>query len=120
MEAEITSVDPFTLLSMRCCPIELRGAGGRARKDDSAELTDKQARIIQRVARGETWPSAAKAEGCRDSYARVIRTRMMKKPAVVKEIEASQAALREKTLFSRNKQASESRSDQRRPGSQKS
>ena len=59
--------------------------------DDTDKLTDKQARIIQRVARGETWPTAAKAEGCRDSYARVIRTRMRKNPAVMKALEAIRA-----------------------------
>ena len=53
----------------------------------SEALTDRQRRIIQRVARGEEWRTAAKAEGCTDSYSRVIRTRMKKNPAVAKALE---------------------------------
>jgi hypothetical protein len=59
--------------------------------DDIDKLTDKQARIIQRVAHGETWPTAAKAQRCSASYARVIRTRMKKNPAVIKALEAIRA-----------------------------
>ena len=57
----------------------------------SEELTDRQWRIIQRVASGQEWRAAAKAEGCKDSYARVIRKRMQKNPAVAKAIESIRA-----------------------------
>jgi hypothetical protein len=55
---------------------------------DHDYLPDRWRRIIQRVARGEDWAPAARAEGCSPSYARVIRTRMMKNPAVAKALEA--------------------------------
>jgi hypothetical protein len=55
---------------------------------DTDHLPDRWRRIIQRLARGEDWVPAARAEGYNPSYARVIRTRMMKNPAVVRELEA--------------------------------
>lgn len=59
------------------------------------ELTDRHRRIIQRVAAGESWRTAAKAEGCTDSYARVIGHRLRKNPVVVKMLEAIQSKGRE-------------------------
>ena len=59
--------------------------------NDTDDLTDKQRRIIQRVAGGETWRTAAKAEGCRDSYARVIGHRLRKKPVVLEMLKAIQS-----------------------------
>ena len=58
-------------------------------------LTDRQRRIIQRVAAGADWRAAAKAEGCTDSYARVIGHRLRKKPVMVKMLEAIQSKGRE-------------------------
>lgn len=58
---------------------------------DGDHIPDRQRRIIQRVARGEDWRAAAMAEGCSDTYSRVIRTRMMKNPEVAKAIEAIRA-----------------------------
>lgn len=53
---------------------------------DSDHIPDRQQRILQRVASGEDWRAAARAEGCSASYSRVIRTRMMKNPAVAQAI----------------------------------
>lgn len=51
-------------------------------------LTDRHMRILQRVVRGEDWRTAARAEGCSDSYSRVLRIRLLKNPAAVRELEA--------------------------------
>ncbi len=59
------------------------------------QLTDKHRRIVQRVAAGEDWRVAAKAEGCTDSYSRVIGHRLRKNPVVVKMLEAIQSKGRE-------------------------
>jgi phosphatidylserine/phosphatidylglycerophosphate/cardiolipin synthase-like enzyme len=66
---------------------------------DTDHLPDRWRRIIQRVARGEDWVPAAKAEGCSLSYARVIRTRMMKSPAVVRELEAIRRDARREAVY---------------------
>jgi hypothetical protein len=59
--------------------------------DDTDDLTDKQRRIVQRVAAGENWRTAAKAEGCTDSYARVIGHRLRKKPVVLEMLKSIRA-----------------------------
>jgi len=62
-------------------------------------MPDRWQRIIQRVARGEDWPTAARAECRSGSYARVIRTRMMKNPEVVKAIESIRAEGRKSAAY---------------------
>jgi hypothetical protein len=59
---------------------------------DPDYMPDRWRRILQRVATGEAWRAAAKAEGCSESYSRVIRTRMMKNPAAARELKQIQAA----------------------------
>jgi hypothetical protein len=49
-------------------------------------LNDRRQRILQRVAAGEGWREAARAEGCTDSYSRVVGARMKRNPAVAKAI----------------------------------
>ena len=68
-------------------------------KQDIDHLPDRQQRIIQRVASGQGWREAARAEGCKDSYARVIRTRMQKNPAVAKAIESIRAEGRKIAVY---------------------
>ncbi len=62
-------------------------------------LTERQERIIQRVASGEDWGAAARAEGCSDSYARVIGARMKKNPAVASALESIQADGRKAAVY---------------------
>ena len=66
---------------------------------DTDHLPDRWRRIIQRVARGEDWVPAARAEGCAASYARVIHTRMMKHPAAVRELDAIRADARREAVY---------------------
>ena len=63
------------------------------------QLTDKHRRIVQRVAAGEDWRVAAKAEGCTDSYSRVIGHRLRKNPVVVKMLEAIRAEGRKMAAY---------------------
>jgi hypothetical protein len=66
---------------------------------DTERLPDLWRRIIQRVVRGEDWVPAARAEGCSPSYARVIHTRMMKHPVVVRELEAIRSDARREAVY---------------------
>jgi phosphatidylserine/phosphatidylglycerophosphate/cardiolipin synthase-like enzyme len=66
---------------------------------DTDHLPDRWRRIIQRVARGEDWVPAARAEGCSPSYARVIHTRMMKHPVVVRELDAIRRDARREAVY---------------------
>ena len=84
----------------------------RPTNTDPDYMPDRWRRIIQRVAAGEEWRTAARTELCSESYARVIRTRMMKHPAVAKAIESIRQAGRAaagKTLADRLAQADEDR-----------
>jgi hypothetical protein len=66
---------------------------------DTDHLLDRWRRIIQRVARGEDWMPAARAQGCSSSYARVIRTLMMKNSAAARYLASIQAEARSVAVY---------------------
>jgi hypothetical protein len=66
---------------------------------NTKDVPDRWRRILQRVARGEDWPSAAKLEGYSHSYARVISTRMMRNSAAAAVLEEIRQKGREMAAF---------------------
>ncbi len=68
-------------------------------KKDPNDLPERWRRIVARVAVGEEWSAAAKAEGCSEPYSRVIHTRMKKHPTVAKAIQEIQAEGRKLAVY---------------------
>jgi hypothetical protein len=74
--------------------------GATPMKDQEPDdMPDRWRRIVRRIVRGEEWRAAARAEGCSESYARVVKTRMMKHPAVVRELDMIRSAARQESAY---------------------
>jgi phage terminase small subunit len=66
-------------------------------------LTDKQRLYVENISRGMESRAAARAAGYSESFSRVAAFRLGKNPVVVDAVEAIQAKLRKKTLFTQGK-----------------
>ena len=71
------------------------------------QLTERQRAYVHHVASGMASRQAALAAAYSESFSRVAAHRLGKKPAVLQAIEAAQAMLREKTLFTQEKAVEE-------------
>lgn len=67
--------------------------------EDAGDLTDRQRRYVEGLARGIDSRAAAKGAGYSDSYAKVAAHRLKKKPAVAKALEAIRSDARREVVY---------------------